>query len=330
MAEREIRRRPAYSLLVAGIALMSVAATCGTDGSETPEGQTTSSDAAVLADWDIAKPGGLSFGFGSVWMPDSDEVLRIDPTTNETIATIEIGAGAGSSTLALGSVWVETNEGTFRIDPVTNEVTGTIPAGRVFGFGSFWAWTGFAVERIDPETGEAQEIEVPDTTGGDWEPQLAVGLGSVWVGSGDAHKVFRIDPVTDKVVATVDGISEDYSLLVVGVGFGSAWAHANAAGESGILYRIDPASNEIVATIPVGDGSGGEYGGTQIAFSADSVWTADSSSTISQIDPRTNEVTAVVDATISSPQFIAFGFDSIWTNSEFTNQAVRLDASSFA
>lgn len=277
--------------------------------------------------WELSSPGGFAFGFGSAWVVANGDLLRIDPATNRTVASVRIGSGAAWPVIALESVWVRTPSGTLRVDPATNEVVGQIAAGRVFGFDSFWDVSGGMVQRINPQTGEiVAQIQVQEAV--DWEPQLAVGAGAVWIGSGDEHAVMQIDPTTNRVTNTITGLSADYSLLAVGVDFDAVWAHANAGGSDGTLYRIDPASGTVVAVIPVSDQVGGQYGGTNIGFGGGAVWTANASGTISRIDPETNAVRATM-PTVAEPLFIAYGFDAVWVCSEGTGRVVRIDAAEF-
>jgi hypothetical protein len=168
----------------------------------------------------------------------------------------------------------------------------------------------------------------------DWQPQITVGFGSIWVGSGDAHQVIRVEPKTTRILARIDGISRTYSLLPVGAGFGSIWAQASAAGYSGILYRIDPSTNRVVASVHLGEPqSGGQYGGTDIAFGAGSVWTADTSPTVTRVDPATNRAVATVEVggvLGGEPNFISVGYGSVWVDSEEPATAARFAAANWA
>ncbi len=345
MMDTSKRFRSGPRLWLTALATLTFAAAC-TTGSRAVTDSPTASQAGTappgptpsatnvqtanpVATWQITRPGGISFGFGSAWLPDGDRVLRIDPQTNKTIATVKVGVGAAFSFLALGSVWVATAVGTYRINPATNKVVGTIPHGRIFGEGSLWDVDASGrLLRIDPASGKTvAEIAVQGSV--DWQPELAMGFGSVWVGSGDEHKVIRVDTKTNKVVARIGGVSTDYSLLPVGVGFGSVWAHANAAGSSGILYRVDPATNKVVASEAVGDAQhGGQYGGTDVAFGDGSVWTADSSPAVSRVDPKTNAVIATVGVAVV-PEYIEFGYGSIWVDTKGGLQQLRIDAAAF-
>jgi streptogramin lyase len=131
-------------------------------------------------------------------------------------------------------------------------------------------------------------------------------------------------------VATIGGISDTYSLLPVGVAFGSVWAQANAAGGSGILYRIDPHTNKIVASIQLGiPARGGQYGGTDIAFDDTSVWTGDTSPTVTRVDPATNQVVATLGVG-RTPEWVVVGAGSVWLNADNSSAVVRFSVNDWA
>lgn len=286
--------------------------------------------ASPQATFDITENGGFAFVGGCAWTADGNTLLRIDPTTNETVAKIQVGPDSKFLYVAEGSVWVNSGDGFYRVDPTTNQVTARLPNGGIFGYGSLWSTDASgSLLKIDASTGKIiarTKVQGPV----DWSPQLAVGFGSVWVGSGDEHQVIRVDPQTGKVAARIGGISKTYSLLAVGTRFGSVWAQANAAAGSGILYRIDPDANKVIASIHVGEPrEPGQYGGTDVAFGDGSVWTADASPTVTRVDPRTNRVVATLDVGSvlgGNPNFIAVGYHSVWVSSEEPPLVARFDA----
>jgi hypothetical protein len=280
--------------------------------------------------------GGTAFFGGSVWMAGGGTLLRIDPISGAPVATIKIDGAAKFVFVGAGSIWVSRASAsqyepssTVRVSPVTNRVTGTVPFGVAFGFGSTWAMNGDGwLLRGDPITGRtvgSVKIQAPFN----WGPQIAIGFGSVWVASGDERTLFRVDPGAMRITASIGPLYTTDSLLSLGVGFGSVWADVNAAGAGGgpgpgLLYRIDPGSSRVIASIPLGSqqpSSG--YGATVVGIGEGSVWTGDSDSTISRVDPATDTVVAVR-SDISSHEFIAAGFGSVWADDE------RFDAADWA
>jgi hypothetical protein len=295
-----------------------------------PSKAPTIPEASQEASLSVSSAGGLAFAFGSIWMGGRFEVERVDPASDKIVAKIPLDSQAGAVFATPSLVCVESGPRTSCIDPTTNSVTVTLPAGRMFGDGSVWATDASGtLLRIDPTTGRTlASVSVQGTVS--WQPQLAAGFGSIWVGSGDNHAVIRVDAKAMRIVATIGGISEADSLLPVGVGFGSVWAQANAAGGSGILYRIDPGTNTIVASIQLGiPARGGQYGGTDIAFDDTSVWTGDTSPTVTRVDPATNQVVATLGVG-RTPEWVVVGAGSVWVDANNSSAVVRFSVNDWA
>jgi len=114
----------------------------------------------------------------------------------------------------------------------------------------------------------------------DW---VLITQDSVWVGSTKPYAVRRIDPETNKIVATIPVSGEPCSGLASG--FGSIWVPV--CGKKSELVRVNAATNTISATLPVAPA--GPEGG--IATSEDSIWmVSDKNGTLNRIDPSTNRV----------------------------------------
>jgi Repeat of unknown function (DUF6923) len=84
-------------------------------------------------------------------------VTRIDPQTNQIVATIDAGARTGALALGFGSLWGTgdgLNAGLYRIDPATNKLTGRTQVpnpGRIgIGAGSIWVASGNNLLRVTP------------------------------------------------------------------------------------------------------------------------------------------------------------------------------------
>src|SRR5579859_8169360 len=114
----------------------------------------------------------------------------------------------------------------------------------------------------------------------DW---VAISSGAVWVGSTSPDAVNRIDPTTNRLVATVALPGEPCAGLAVG--FGALWVPL--CGKTPRLARVDLASNAVTVTAGVGPpmGEGG------VTASPDSVWlVVDKAGTLARIDPATMRV----------------------------------------
>ena len=191
----------------------------------------------------------------AVWVlcPDDGSLSRIDPVTNELVATIPVGRGPSGMAVGAGAVWVTSSrDGTVaRIDPATGRVVATIPVGRAPGGltvagGAVWVALPDrgGLGRLDPATGRVvARVPLPRTT--DQEPhQVAVGDGAVWVTSasprgGTANLLWRVDPASNQVTSTTDlgptaagGLPND-----VAAAYGAVWA---AGADLDSLFRVQP------------------------------------------------------------------------------------------
>ena len=147
------------------------------------------------------------------------------------------------------------------------------------------------------------KIEANGVKGGpDW---LAMTEDSVWTNSMRTDMIFRMDPKTDKVVASVP-VSRPCSGFAVAAG--TLWSPS--CGEK-VIYRIDLKTNEVVAKVPVGPAN--NEGG--IAYGAGSAWMpSDPKGIVSRIDPATNRVVAEI--AVPPDSFTAvFNYGRVWVSS---------------
>jgi virginiamycin B lyase len=201
-----------------------------------------------------------------------------------------------------------------------------------------------------------ERVKVP--AGPAW---LETGFGSVWLSKINSKAVLRIDPATNKVIATIAVGSKPE--LGIGIGLGFVWI-ADTHDHS--LIQIDPNTNQIVRKIAVNipketEGSIGvgedsiwiltNEGGTEsatlsrldavsgkivanipvkpqshaalVAFG--SVWvTSTGSGSVTRVDPRTNAVTAEIPVH-AAPRFMAGGEGSLWVLSQGDGSLARID-----
>jgi Tol biopolymer transport system component/streptogramin lyase len=161
-------------------------------------------------------PGGigcLAVGEGGVWVTrggDRDSLVRIDPTSDRIVSTIDLPnpdywnqvvVEGGMVLVAIGGPDVPLEDGSktnavrvVRIDPMTNEVVGEpVEVGYgMFGIGSgdgsVWVYEGFsdAITQIDAASGDVvRVIPVPDG-GSSWggDPGIDARDGLVWMAGG--------------------------------------------------------------------------------------------------------------------------------------------------
>ncbi|WP_255484308.1 PQQ-binding-like beta-propeller repeat protein [Granulicella sp. 5B5] len=232
---------------------------------------------------DVSRPcSGLANGFGSVWAPScgDHEVLRIDPKTGKTIATIaaDPANSEGGITVGAGAVWIVTKPATLvRIDPKKNAITASypLPAGSdnpTFADGFVWvsSYDNGQLLKVNPKTGEvAATIAV-----GPKPRFLTVGAGSIWTLNQGDGTVSRVNMKTGKLVATiVCGVPGTGGEITFGAG--RVWATMFEFP----ITEIDPATNTVVK-------QWGGPGGDGIRFGFHSIWLSNGRlGTVSRIAP---------------------------------------------
>jgi virginiamycin B lyase len=189
----------------------------------------------------------------------------------------------------------------------------------------------------------------------DW---VAITADAIWVGSTGPYAVHRIDPTTNRLVATVELSGEPCAGLATG--FGSLWVPL--CGQTPLLAKVDLKSNELIAVLKTGPAAA--EGG--VAASSDSVWVVvDKNGSLARIDPGTgmvrqtirlpagsynpfysegqiwvtradgSELTSV-DATTGAvlattrtgpgPRFLTAGAGAVWTLNQGNGTLTRIDA----
>jgi DNA-binding beta-propeller fold protein YncE len=138
---------------------------------------------------------------GNLWVavPNANEIVRIDPTTNNVIATLKLPyspcaflAADQSDVWSAGGGCADT---VGRIDVRTKTVTAKVAephaVGLALAFDSVWTAVidSADLDRIDPHTGRLiARLHVGGTP-----VRLGVGFGSIWVND-DNGRVLRIRP----------------------------------------------------------------------------------------------------------------------------------------
>jgi hypothetical protein len=219
----------------------------------------------------IGDYGRLAIGEGSVWVTAPDlrgdgsrgNLVRIDPSTNEIVATIHVGGPITGLGIGGGWVWVtrpEAGPGTlFRIDPETDRVVdhhpvGVSPGQPIHAYGYVWvASTGASssVSKIDPGSGDVVDVI-------DAPPVQSSGDGSLWAVGDDS--IVRLDPASGTIQATIP-MDRASSVLVDGT---TVWVVVMPRSSDPELFypipgtaavaRIDPATNRAIGEpLPLDD-----------------------------------------------------------------------------
>jgi YVTN family beta-propeller protein len=183
---------------------------------------------------------------------------------------------------------------------------------------------------------------------------VVIGQGAVWVANKLDNSLSRIDPQTNRVVATIaasDGVAD------LAVGRDGVWTGGDRRGVArvvridsrtnrvvatvpithqpsglavtddavwvtsfvgGTLWRIDPQSNTVTATVPIGGRP------VQVAADDRAVWVAcPQDNLVVRIDPQTNQ--EVASLRVAQPQDVALGFGAVWVSSERSGTVLRID-----
>lgn len=159
-------------------------------------------------------PGALAVARNAVWVArnETGEVLRLDPASGRTLATVRVDAQGWAMAADASGVWLTDYFGdqVVRVDAATDRV-----ALRVRGL-------------------------PPGPTG------IAIGPDRVWVVSSRAGAISRLDPSTGRTVAS--RLVGTRPLPVVDTG-DAVWLRDEL---DGFVHRIDPATLEVTASVRVG------------------------------------------------------------------------------
>jgi YVTN family beta-propeller protein len=229
----------------------------------------------------------VAVGEDAAWVAGFNRVARIDPATNQVVATIRTPQTGDYSEVAVGegSVWVTASGLVYRIDPAENAVVATIEVGE-------------------------------------YPQDIAVGGGWVWVtrakaGPGD---LVKIDPGTNRVAGAPIALGygpgpfvyHDGALWIVNTGLTVGELKEPVDFDAPTTVRIDAATGEVT---PIGGPAGAPE-----AVGAGAVWGVASGELLSpgtvggdaviRVDPQATRVTAVIP--VERAQGVAFGDGMVW------------------
>jgi WD40 repeat protein len=298
------------------------------------------------------------YGEGSVWVAVSNNdgtfagrVLRIDPETNETLATIPVETippwevGGGAMVVADGSLWVAggieasggpaspgggSDAAVIRIDTSTNAVVdrftvgGTGGADLTFLDGDLWVLVfgdetvdhSMEIVRVDPSTGQVL-ARIPLMA--NWAMSIVAADGRLLLIEGGDQAVnvggqmTSIDPVGNTVAASA-GIPSPYSATGPVAWRGEVWA-----GVEGGFARFDATTGELIDRSPNLDPARLAFG--RMSFEADDtgIWflgyngvAGEGPNRLARFDPETDTVIELVALEERNPVAMAVGPDSVW------------------
>jgi YVTN family beta-propeller protein len=253
---------------------------------------------------------------------DRETLTRIDVRSGETDIFGGLASPAGTAAGADGTLWVgswEQSKNVWQIDADSFEQLRVLelpqngwPWRVAVGGGSVWVAEGYGrgVSRFNARTGDFQERHA--TAG--FAAEVAFGEGAAWAAVNSpagVGELLRVDAASDVAHSTASGRIP----LAIAVGFGAVWVsdlvaspEKSAKPEPGKVLRIDPATSTLDDVINVGKRPVG------LATGGGSVWVANGGErTISEIDPRTNEVVNTI-PTQYYPTSVAYGHGFLWAS----------------
>jgi DNA-binding beta-propeller fold protein YncE len=290
-------------------------------------------------------PIAVTVGEGGAWVARyegtgeqaSFAIARIDPATNEVMATIPVDGRPEDLVASAGSLWVVLSrhpaEGgmLIRVDPVTNEIDGkpTELAGRpsnlAVGGDSAWVATQDGeVLRVDAQSREVvAEFQVGEGA------VVASDGNQVWVANtrGD---ISRIDLLTNR---TVDPpVRVGWNVVDIAVEANAIWATQTTPEEEFRILRIDPRTEQLVgAPIRIDLNPG------HLAVGEGAVWMLqyaisnkdlDRDGTILRIDPEANQVVGDLIETGTGSVDLAVGEGSLWVAKVVEGEIYRISPAS--
>jgi TolB protein len=206
---------------------------------------------------------------------------------------------------------------TIPLTSIEEALVGQLAVGEGALWAGLWAqphpYESSSVVHIDPATNTLVATIPIEGAPSD----IAVGAGSVWVvgtveGGGDI--VSRIDPRTEKVVATITLEARHYGGPIA-ADADAVWVAdvvwtdtAEGRDPTRSLLRIDPRTNEIVAAIPVED----RYA-DDIVLGEGGVWLVEEEGgDVVRLDPMTNQIVATIPAEAWSGLVVGAG--AVWVD----------------
>jgi virginiamycin B lyase len=187
-----------------------------------------------------------------------------------------------------------------------------------FGFNSLWAANGFTVLRISATNNETVEFELEGAS--QKQRPIIIGDDAVWIADVGSDLIFKIDPKTNAVAATlpVDMLSTRGSIAI---GEGSVWVVIAEEFEKTVA-RYDADTGHLQASIKL------PSSGVGMAFGFGSVWvTSNTGDALYRIDPATNTVVSTTDLA-DGPRYMTTGQGSVWVHIQSDASIQRIDGQS--
>ncbi len=195
-------------------------------------------------------------GFGEIVRidPEVDAVARRIPLgdPDDPVVPTVSAIGAGD-----GRVWAGAFDGLARIDPSTGDVEAMVDLGRTgalqlaVGDGAVWATTiASRAKRVEARSAK----ETAEFYAGSWVYPIALGGGAVWIGGtpgpgsspSSKAQVWKVNAVTGSQIFSTPPLTD---VSGIAYGEGAVWVTSWVDSE---VARIDPQTGDVLARIPIG------------------------------------------------------------------------------
>jgi DNA-binding beta-propeller fold protein YncE len=275
-------------------------------------------------DWPLA-------AFNSMWVlaPDlpliddaaTPNLVRIDPATNEVVATIALPDRLCQGfTASEDAIWACAVDGLVRVDPATNAITDTVPVmGAQGGYrpaaGGGYLWflgsggsVADTVIALDTGAMSTRTFQQSGTVGG-----MAYAFDSLWLTIPGEGAVVQFDPVTEESEVITTDLPNPKGIVA---GADSLWVSLHGANDDSAaagdtqLVRIDPESGEVTAEFAIG---GSPQWGVEAWAGDEAIHVRSTTPWMVTIDPATNEIVETITSQEAVQGPLTVAFDSIWT-----------------
>lgn len=235
--------------------------------------------------------------------------------------TLTVGSRPGVPAIGSGAIWVpNTGDGTLsRIDPGSNRVVATIRIGDPQAFYQRSCAAYGSVHSFMVTTFDIRLCDLPSA--------VAAAPNAVWVLRNDARSLGRIDPASNRIVATVPLGAAPWDLAASST---AVWVTSFLEDQ---VIRIDPQTNRVVRRF-----QGFSHGPSGIAISGNDVWVVSTfGAAVTRIDAARDAIAAVIPISCPGtclagprPLAIALTPDAVWVRDEGDGTLSRIDPASNA
>jgi streptogramin lyase len=257
---------------------------------------------------------------GSIWVSShrASTLYRIDPTSNEVSARLDIGQEACSfMAYGFGLIWItQCDDSTHAVvvDPVQGAMVGTFQSapGENLGFTSDAVWTAqpsgseIRAVRIDPATLMPEPaLTTGAAAGGDNYAFVNDGL---YVTYSETPRISKLDPSNGAELSSVPLPPLPGDIPTIGTSDHAIWLMGDSEPT---LVRFDTATSTVSEfTLPGWEQTSG-YRSVAPISGLGGIWMRISDSAIARIDPETGQVTATYPAGPGGGD-PAIAFGSLW------------------